>query len=193
MQTLAVVFMLACTPQAVVDFGLARWRTEPQIRMEDAYKWIFQATRGGEHAVPDEKMARDWLDQEWTTLDAPRPGEPLWEPLCPDGEIGRLNLRPFRSRGGSVENLSAAFVRSSREFRGDASSFVAGWNELGDRLKKRSQGNLTWRGWKILDRKMRPAGYPAIHHSKTYERQRRPAYRVLTAEEARKIISELGR
>src|SRR5436309_1724558 len=128
MQTLAVVFVLACTPHALIDFALTRWRTERQVRIEDAYKWTYQATRGGEHSMPDEKIAREWLEQEWQTLFEPQPNEPLWQPLCPDGEIGRLNLRPFRARGGRMEDLLTAFVESGRKFPNDESSFIDTWN-----------------------------------------------------------------
>ena len=191
MQMLAMALVLTCTPHALVDFAFALWRAEPQVRIEDSYKWIYQATRGGEHAVPDEQMARDWLEQEWRTLGEPQADEPLWQPLCPDGAIGRLNLRPFRARGGRIEDLSAAFVASSRNFRNDESSFIAAWNEFGRRLNQRARGSLAWRDWKLLDRKMRMAGYPAIHHSETYDKARRPSYRVITGEEARKLIAGL--
>lgn len=193
MHTLAIALVLTCTPHALVDFALARWRAEPQVQVEDAYKWLYQATRGGEHAVPDEKMARDWLEQEWQTLGEPQKDEPLWQPLCPDGEIGRLNLRPFRARGGRKADLLAAFVDSSRNFSHDESSFIAAWNELGRRLKQRSRGRLAWRDWKLLDRQVRLAGYPAIHHSQPYAEARRPAYRVLTGVEAGKLIGGPGR
>jgi hypothetical protein len=191
MHTLAIALALACAPQALVDFALARWRADPAVRIEDAYKWIYQVTRGGEHAIPDEKMARDWLEQEWATIGEPRADEPLWQPLCPDGAIGRLNLRPFRARGGKIQDLLAAFVVSSRNFRNDESNFRGAWNEFGRHLKRHPRGKLIWRDWKALDRKMRAAGYPAIHHSKTYDEARRPAYRVITGEEARKLIAGL--
>lgn len=191
MLPLALIFLLGCTPQALVKFALAQWQTDSQIRIEDAYKWIYQATRGGEHAIPDEQLAKTWLDEEWKTLGKPDTGEPLWQRLCPNGEIGRLNLRAFRARGGQKEDLLAAFVRSSRNFRNDESQFIAAWNELGRRLRRRSYGKLSWRDWRALDRKMSTAGYLAIHHSKNYEQERRPAYRVLTGEEAWRLISAL--
>jgi len=188
-----MVFLLGCTPQALVRFALAQWQTDPQVRIEDAYKWIYQATRGGEHAVPDEQMAQDWLDEEWRALGDPNPAEPLWQPLCPDGELGRLNLRAFRARGGKKEDLLAAFVRSSRSFRSDESHFIAAWNELGRQLKRRSYGGVSWRDWRRLDLKMRAAGYPAIHHSQIYQQNRQPSYRVLTGEEAQKLIGAVAR
>jgi hypothetical protein len=192
MPALALVLLLGCSPQALVKFALAQWQGDPQVRIEDAYKWIYQATRGGEHAIPDEQMARAWLDEEWQTL-AAKPDEALWQPLCPGGEIGRLNLRPFRTRGGKKEDLLAAFVRSGQSFRHDESNFIVAWNELGKRLNRKSYGKLSWRAWRALDLKMRAAGYPAIHHSKIYEKERRPAYRVLTGEEAQRLIGAVAR
>ena len=193
MPSLILILLLGCAPQALVKFALAQWHSDPQVRIEDSYKWIYQATRGGEHAMPDEQMARAWLDEEWQTLEEAKPDEPVWQPLCPGGEIGRLNLRPFRARGGRKEDLLAAFVRSSQSLRNDESNFIAAWNELGKRLKHQSYGKLDSRAWRILDRKMRAAGYPAIHHSKVYEEERQPAYRVLTGEEAKRLIGALAR
>jgi hypothetical protein len=46
------------------DFAIEKWRNDPEVRIEDAYKWLYQATRGNEHAAADEKMVREYLEQE---------------------------------------------------------------------------------------------------------------------------------
>jgi len=183
--------MCTCTLNTLVDSALARWQTEPQVEIADAYKWIYQATRGGEHAAPEEKTARIWLEREWQTLAAPHANEPLWQPLCPNGEIGRLHLRPFRTQRGQLTDLLAAFVQSSRSFDGDEANFLAAWGELGKRLRNQAYGKLQWQDWQMLDREMRASAYPAIHHSPIYNHERQPAYRVLTGEAARKLMVEL--
>ena len=116
------------------------WKADKNVRIEDAYKWTFQATRGGEHAVPDKESASKWLENEWQMAADPASNEPIWEPLCPGGDIGRLNLRPFRAYGGNADDLLEAFLSSSREYHSDGSNFIAAWDELGQRLKKKSVG-----------------------------------------------------
>lgn len=196
MKFLALSFILLCAPGALLDFAMKQWQAEPNMRVEDAYKWLFQATRGGEHAVPDEQMAREWLENEWKTLSAAHENEPLWEPLCGndgEGSIGRLNLRPFRAQGGKPEDLLDAFVRSSKTFDQSEENFGAAWNGLGKKLRKKPQGKLNGKDWKKLDAEMKAKNYPAIHHSKDYEKAKQPAYRVLAGGLAQKLISDLGK
>ena len=81
--------------------------------------------------------------------------------------------------------------RSAASFDASPARFRAAWNALGRALKQNSQGYLTYSDWRRLDREMRAQGYPACHHSPEYEQARPPAYRVLTADEARKLVDML--
>jgi hypothetical protein len=173
--------LLFCSSSSLFTFAISQWKADRNVRIEDAYKWTYQATRGGEHAVPDKESAREWLDGEWLTLGKPPANEQLWELLCPGGEIGRFNLRPFKAKSGDEDALLEAFLASSREYKSEGKNFVDAWMELGKRLKKRSAGKLDYRSWRILDTKLKAKNYPAIHHSEAYEKAHHPAYRVLTA------------
>ena len=168
---------------------LAQAPSDPDLRIADAYKWLFHATRGGEHAVENECTVRQWLENEWATLGPPQPGEPQWVPLTADGRVGRLNLRPYRAQGGDPGALHAAFVAGAASFDASPARFRKAWAALGRRLKQQPQGRLTFAEWRRLDRAMRARGYPACHHSPEYEQARHPAYRVLTADEARKLLA----
>ena len=188
MTILAGVIFLVCLPSAILDFAMPKWKTDDAMRIEDAYKWIHQATRGGEHAVPSEDGAREWLDNEWKTLEPARTRELVWEPLCKGGDIGRLNLRPFRDRRGEPEILLQAFLASAREYRSDGSDFSTAWNVLGKRLRAKPIGKLTHGEWLRLDSETKTKNYPAVHHSNTFETANSPAYRVLTKAEMRRIM-----
>jgi hypothetical protein len=190
MNFLGLIFILTCLPSALIDFAMPIWKTEPAMQMEDAYKWIYQATRGGEHAAPDREMAKQWLDAEWKTLFEPMAHEPIWQPLCEDGSIGRLNLRPYKQRGGNPDDLVDAFVAGAKEFKGTEADFLAAWNGLGNRLKKRAAGSLSHKQWKTLDTAMKAKNYPAIHHSERYNKALIPAYRILPAGEMKKLIEK---
>lgn len=191
MNFLGLIFVLACLPSALMDFALPIWKTEPDMQIEDAYKWTYQATRGAEHAAPDRKMAKEWLDAEWKTLSTPGENELLWQPLCEDGSIGRLNLRPYKQQGGNPDDLIDAFVSGAKEFKGTEADFLAAWNELGARLKKGPVGNLDYKSWKILDTRTKQEHYPAIHHSDKYEKEEHPSYRILPANQMKRLLEKV--
>ena len=165
----------------LVAFAEPRWRAQPQTRIEDAYKWLFHATLGGEHAVREAAGPRAWLDREWATLEVPRQDEPEITPLRPDRRIVRINLRPFKARGGDKEMLLAVFLASAERFDARHASFVEAWNALRRRLEHASVGRINLAAWHRLEAETRPA-YPAIHHSPEYEKAHKPAYRVVLGE-----------
>ncbi len=139
-------------------------------------------------------MVREYLQQEWATIGKPLSHEPLWEPLRADEKLGRLNLRPFRARGGKMEDLVSAFMESAKEFRGNELDFRAACNALGLQVACAPVGKLTWQEWRRLDEAMSAKSYPPIHHSAAYTKARYPAYRVITqaaAERLRKILGDL--
>jgi hypothetical protein len=188
MSILSLAFVLACLPYALIDFVQPIFKSDNAVQIEDAYKWIFQATRGGEHAAPSREGAKSWLDNEWSALGDDVSGEKEWSPLCPDGTIGRVNLRPFRKRGGKADDIVNAFLNSAVEFRSEPADFTAAWDELGKRLKKSKIGVLTYKSWQKFDKEMKAKGYPAVHHSESYNKSRRPAYRVVTLANAQRLI-----
>ena len=173
-------FFLQCLPTALLDFAIPKWKADQSIRIEDSYKYLYQATLGGEHAVPDRESARQWLDGEWASLGEAEPKDPIWEPLCPGGEIGRVNLRPLKNAEARTDDILTAFLDSSREYKGESATFILAWQELGRRLANTGVGSLTVNDWTRLDGEMKAKDYPAIHHSEAYNQARHPAYRVVT-------------
>ena len=189
MSLLSIVLLLSCLPSALIDFALPKWEADRDVRIEDAYKWLYQATRGGEHMAPGRAAAAEWLEKEWRTVGPAKLHEPLWEPLCPDGKTGRINIRPYKDRGGTAGELVDAFLVSSKAYRSEPESFVAVWNRLGLRLKARRTGNLRHSEWLRLDATMKVKDYPAVRHSGHYTAARHPAYRVITAHDAEKLMA----
>ena len=188
MMFISTVLALSCTTTALLDYAIPRWKADPNIRIDDVYKWTYQATRGGEHAAPSRDAAKKWLDNEWQTMgDEPR-RENEWIALCPGGEIGRLNLRSFKARGGKIDDILDAFLNSSREYRSEPKAFTDVWAELGTRLKKQGIGKVTHKEWQRLDGEMRKKDYPAVHHSEQYNKAHKPAYRIITLSDAQRII-----
>jgi len=152
------------------------------MRAEDAYKWLYHATLGGEHAVRDDVGPRLWLDGEWSELGEPVAGEPPVVELRPDGHLIRVNLRPYKAAGGDREALLQAFVASARAFHADRSEFVREWIALREVLANGPVGEITGGAWHAIDAEASEAGYPAIEHSESYLAACRPAYRVMLAD-----------
>jgi hypothetical protein len=149
------------------------------MEIEDAYKWLFHATLGGEHAVRDDSGPRAWLDREWDVIGEPLPGEANVVELRPDGKIVRVNLRPYKAAGGDKETMLQVFVASARRFHAERVVFETAWSALGERLKEGPIGRIDRSGWVRLDHEARAEGYPAIEHSENYLRAQNPAYRVV--------------
>jgi hypothetical protein len=174
--------------ESLAGFARKALAGEPAAEVEDVYKWLFQAARGGEHAAPSEEAARTWLEKEWATLGPSFPGEPLVVPLRPDGAVVRLNLRPFKAAGGDREALLRAFLQSARSLVPDPGLFVAAWRAFGRGLSGGGENGGDVGAFEELDRFSEKAGWPARHHSRGYAEARQPAYRVLTGEEADRLV-----
>lgn len=150
--------------------------------IEDSYKWLFHATQGGDHAITSDAGPRQWMEREWLQMPHVTFREPETVELRTDGKVLRINLRPYKSRGGERDMLLAIFVSSAHRFKPQRTEFVKQWTTLGQRLARGSLGKLTHKEWRRLDQVTRPSGYPAIHHSKAYEAAYKPAYRVVLGE-----------
>jgi len=176
--------------QSLVAFALDALARKPEARIEDVYKFLYQATRGGEHAAPDEASARTWLAREWASLPAggAASDEPAIEWLRHDGALVRVHLRPAKAQGVTEAAVLQAFLASARAVRMDASGFTYAWQALGEQLRQRPQGHLTREAWEQLDVAMLPKGYPAVHHSPPYVVAYAPAYRVVRRADAEALL-----
>ena len=152
----------------------------PQMEIQDLYKLIFQASFGSEHEVGDFEVARGRLMRELREL-TPGPEEPVADPVCPDGRIVRINLRPYLANGGDPAALFEAFVRTGREYRGAGATLQRYWC-YAERMATAGLLAFAPEALQGFFAKMRAAGFPAVHHSPAYTTAYRPAYRVVLRE-----------
>ena len=167
--------------EQVLEVHTARY---PEMEPDDLYKLLHQAALGSEHAVGDRGAARLWLSREIESLhpsDSETSGEPLTEPLSPDGRIVRVNLRPFLARGGDPEALLDAFVRTGEQYRGDKAT-LDHYCQIAIQLA--SERRLPFSPTELEARfaELEGQGYPAVHHTSRYNDAYRPAYRVVLRE-----------
>jgi hypothetical protein len=147
------------------------------MQPEDLYKLIHQAAMGSEHAIDNRAAARDYLYQEIDTLQGTS-DEPLMETLSPDGNLVRVNLRPFLNLNGDIDTLLQAFIETATSFPGDPALLKT---YMGTALAI-SKANIIPLDSVALEgffSEMTQLEYPAVHHSPIYIRLYAPAYRVI--------------
>jgi len=160
-------------------------RRYPLLQIEDAYKLIYQGTLGIEHLLSDTIAAQQYLEQEWNSL-AGAEDEPLLEIISPDSQWVRLNLRPYKAKGGTTESLWRAMWRSAA-VHGDRGLLRSRWQEF---VRLAEAGALPYdvAHTRQVDHRIAAADYPAIHHSDLYVETYRPAYRVLLRSVAARLL-----
>ena len=174
-----------CTAPSEEEAALRRILTDqaaryPRMQVQDLYKFLHQAALGSEHAVRDTAMARDWMDREIASLDTAA-FEPVIDPLSPDSQLVRVNLRPYLRNGGDPEQLLRAFIRTANEYPGDPAVLERFWSIA---VAMCTEGGLPFpvTEMETFFAARREQGFPAVHHSEDYGRLYRPAYRVILRE-----------
>lgn len=152
----------------------------PEMKIQDVYKLIHQASMGSEHAISDLGEARTWLEQELNEL-GEGPQEPVKDPISVDENILRVHLRPYMTAGGKPEALLEAFIRTAKESQGDTHLLEQYW-DVAAQLAKESKLPFPASEMEIFFESLKAQGFPAMHHSLGYKRKYRPAYRVVKAD-----------
>lgn len=163
-------------------------RSYPDMQIEDVYKLAHQALAGPGHAAPSLEQADAWLMDEIAGLEARAGDVPVSEPagdqvvvaIRPDSSLLRVHLRPFVARGGDPADLARDFVAAARATEQDADSVAPALAALGACLASSDLPFDRARLLAFFDERIEE-GAPAIHHSDTYTRLYRPAYRLVLA------------
>lgn len=149
----------------------------PKSQVEDIYKFIHQAALGSEHAVKDTIAVKKWLETEIAGLDYSLT-ENLTEPLSPDGNLIRLNLRPYLKANFDVTMLLNAFVKTANNYKGSIKKLKSYW-KIALTLSKTEKLNFTSEEINNFFESQSKKGFPAVHHSELYRGTYKPAYRVV--------------
>jgi hypothetical protein len=152
----------------------------PLMEAQDLYKLIHQASMGSEHAVQDLNATRAFLEREVDEL-ADGPEEPIEDIISADGQIARINLRPYIDSNASLENLFGAFVRTANEFEGSTIKLKR-YRSYALRLPGESSFAFSGTAIRAFFDQMETQGFPAVHHSASYAAAYQPAYRVVLYE-----------
>lgn len=155
-------------------------RRYPLWSVDDLCKLIHQSATGSEHAIIDEGHVRDWLLSELASLKT-GPEEPLLDRITPDGQVVRVHLRPFVRLGLDPEALLQAFILTAEKIT-PSTNLLLQYADLASQLA--DDGILLIAAPDISQRVKQLAsdGFPAVHHSRRYEKAYLPAYRVVARE-----------
>lgn len=149
----------------------------PHSKVEDIYKFIHQAAFGSEHAVKDSSAVRKWLENEIEGLDYSL-NDNLIEPLSPDGQLVRVNIRTYLKEKFDLNLLLDAFIKTANSYKGSVKTFMIYW-KIAQELAKADKFSFTVFEMDIFFESQSKRGFPAVHHSQLYERNYKPAYRVV--------------
>jgi hypothetical protein len=173
------------SPAAVVrliDDHLARY---PAMQPADVHKLLYQGVLGPEHLIASPEAFAARLRVEYGAV-PPDVVDPLWEPVRPDGALGRVNLRPFKARGGDVERLIAACLETAGRTWGKPAGLRAAWATFVELCQSGRWAAFPLAGVLAMSDRLEAEGFPPIHHSITYRQAYRPAYRLVAFSAARK-------
>ena len=165
------------SPSALRHTLIAHSNRYPRWSVADLYKLIYQAAMGAEHAVANEAGARKWLLDEISKLGS-GPEEPLVDIISPDGAVVRVHLRPFVRAGKNSEQLLDAFLHTAHEFHGSVQLLE---NYGRNAVQEATEGIFPFNADEVAAYmgRMKENGFPAIHHSPSFEAEYCPAYRVV--------------
>jgi hypothetical protein len=158
----------------------------PLMEARDIYKLIYQGTMGPEHLLSDTAGARTKLEQEFQSASS-RDDAPLVENISTDSRICRVNLRPFRYRGGESDRLFQVFLASSDFISPRRDRLRSLWSSFVERVE---DGHLDFGKIEVerTDRWLREHDFPPLSHSDIYREAYHPAYRVCATE----LLTGLG-
>ncbi len=152
-------------------------KIKKNFELQDAYKLIYQSVFGIGHIIVNPASAWKYLELELEAVSAIN-DESLIENISITGEIVRLNLRPYKFRNGSIDQVFQAMLRTAIEISGSGEDFLKQWNDFKQAVVN-GELNFDKKELKIFDDRVRTKNYPARNHSTAYKEANQPAYRVL--------------
>lgn len=155
------------------------------MQPRDVYKLLFQAALGIEHLISSPEIFSTGLQDELAHLTFGG-NDPLVEPVRPDAALVRVNLRPYKARGGVFAALRDACLQTALHSWGTEALLLEAW----DTFRKAGE-RQAWRRWPGLapekvaqfHARLIRLKFPAVHHSEGYRQAYCPAYRLVSATE----------
>lgn len=141
--------------------------SHPKAEIRDAVKFLYQASFGGGHMIPDPNVSYAYLCREAAGLPKNRTAAEAEDM----GNYIRLDLSILDRI--SPKTLNAMFVSSAKDVPQDKSQFIRYLEDFAEKdfFDKESTS--------VYLRNYSASGYPAVHHSSAYRDAYQPAYRIV--------------
>ena len=161
-----------------MKYLLSHLKSYPAAHAEDVYKFIFQSVFGPAHLIRDKEKFYKLLLQEWNDTSKVDRMEPMIEKLGEFTSLARLNIRPFRKGGGSVDEICEICINSVNSAANDLDKFESETQRAINLLHETGSEDLSTDLNNFFE-KMRTQNFPAVHHSDLFRNKYRPSYRVI--------------
>ncbi len=181
MKVLLIILLFCCcilpNKNTLVQLIKNQPQTKTNFSIQDAYKLIYQGNFGVAHILKNMDRAQQFLKEEIASIEESN-DEPLIEPISVSNDLVRINLRPFKKFGYSVDKLFEIMIRSVEETKADKQRFLNQWCEFKESV---IHGKLKFdrKELETFNQKVKAENYPAVHHSSGYRKTNNPAYRVV--------------
>jgi len=170
-------------PDRVLDLLQEHIARRPWMELRDVYKLIYQGMCGPEHLVADPLEFATWFRRDWENLAEPDENELLIESIRAGGGLLRVNLRPFKANNNKLDDLIKACLHTAQRKWGTPDELRFAWQLVTNSVQ--NENRFSFKPAQIVEFSLwlDDQDYPPIHHSDSYRRLYRPAYRLVCKEE----------
>lgn len=153
---------------------LKHFEEYPELELQDVFKLLHQSSFGCEHMISSPEAAVSYLREEFNSV--PRDASPKCEPL--DGDYSRVHLG-YLNVGLSADTLAGLFFLSAKAEPDGKESLKVKLDIVGEMI---DEGLLPFDKNEFLSasKVWEADGFPPLHHSETFRRTYKPAYRVIS-------------
>lgn len=153
----------------------------PLMRIQDAYKILYQGAMGSEHNINSFEEFENDLSEEWEAVEK-NAEIPLWENIRPDGQIVRVYLNPYKARDGRLSHLITLCYWSSTLIKANQDNLKTSWETLLKTCREKKWNKFPQSDIEEFDLWLKKYDYPPVHHTEQYRKAYNPSYRLLARE-----------
>ena len=159
-------------------------KLHPSLAPQDVVKLCFQGAYGAEHMLSDMAGAREYFRQEYETT--PADNRPLTEYIAPT--VCRVNIAAWKRLKLNADWFWNMFVSSAEAPSDDSQDKV--FNDYiaqADKLCQIEEFAFSYSRWQEYINAYRLTGVTPVRHSAAYREKEKPAYRIISGQNARLI------
>lgn len=157
------------------EYILVQAQQHPCMEPQDAVKMCYQATFGAEHLLVNKEAVLKYFHEEFEKV-APAK-EPLFEDICK--EYSRVNLAAWKEKGLPPQWIFQMFFLTASEGSCGTEKLLDSYLEAVGELAIEGQLPFDSAQWEKYSREYKENGRHPVHHSDSYRKKEKPAYRIV--------------